>query len=307
VGGTVIGVRGLTKSYGPLEAVRGVDLEVSEGEIFAFLGPNGAGKTTTVEILEGYRHRDSGEVEVLGTDPQRATAAWRARIGVVLQSGQLESLLTVRESLELYSGYYPSARPVGETMELVGLAEQADQRAGRLSGGQQRRLDVALALVGDPELLFLDEPTTGFDPAARRGAWEMIANLRALGKTVFLTTHYMEEAQALADRVAIIKGGHIVALGRPSELGPADVTSIRFRLPPGEDVAGLPAPLSARASVHDGRVVVESGSPVRDLATLCGWALERGIDLEALEAVRPTLEDAYLVLTGDPVVAEAEV
>ena len=299
MGGTVIRVRGLTKSYGPLVAVRGVDLDVTQGEIFAFLGPNGAGKTTTVEILEGYRLPDGGEVDVLGVDPQRATAAWRARIGVVLQSGQLESLLTVRESLELYSGYYPSPRPVDETLDLVGLAGQADQRAGRLSGGQQRRLDVALALVGDPELLFLDEPTTGFDPAARRGAWEMIANLRQLGKTVFLTTHYMEEAQVLADRVAIIKGGQIVALGRPHELGPTGATNIRFRLPAGLDVGDLPAGLAARAGLGDGRLELSSTSAVRDLAVLCNWAVERGIDLEQLEAIRPTLEDAYLELTAE--------
>ena len=302
MGGTVISVRGLTKSYGRLEAVRGVDLDVTQGEIFAFLGPNGAGKTTTVEILEGYRPSDDGAIEVLGTDPQRATAAWRARIGVVLQSGQLESLLTVRESLELYSGYYPSPRPVDETLELVGLAEQANQRAGRLSGGQQRRLDVALALVGDPELLFLDEPTTGFDPAARRGAWDMIANLRQLGKTVFLTTHYMEEAQTLADRVAIIKGGRIVATGRPGELGAIGVTNIRFRLPPELHAADLPTELTALVRASDDWLEVASTSAVHDLAVLCGWAVERGIDLEALEAVRPTLEDAYLELTTGEIV-----
>jgi ABC-2 type transport system ATP-binding protein len=299
-GGPVIKARALEKSYGSLRAVRGIDLEVREGEIFAFLGPNGAGKTTTVEILEGYRHRSGGEVEVLGADPGRATTAWRARIGVVLQSGQLQPLLTVRESLELYAGYYPSPRPVDETIEVVGLTAQRDQRAGKLSGGQQRRLDVALALIGDPELLFLDEPTTGFDPAARRGAWGVIANLRQLGKTVFLTTHYMEEAQTLADRVAIIKGGEIVALGKPSELGGAAAgrTSIRFRLPAGTGTDELPSAIAARAQEADGRLQLATETPVADLALLCGWALEQAVDLRDLEVSRPTLEDVYLELTG---------
>ncbi len=300
MGGPVIVARHLEKSYGAVHAVRGIDLEVREGEIFAFLGPNGAGKTTTVEILEGYRRRSGGEVEVLGVDPERATTRWRARIGVVLQSGQLEPLLTVRESLELYAGYYPSPRPVDETIEVVGLTQQRDQRAGRLSGGQQRRLDVALALIGDPELLFLDEPTTGFDPAARRGAWGMIANLRQLGKTVFLTTHYMEEAQTLADRVAIIKGGEVVATGRPNELGGVDRgrTSIRFRLPVGTGAGALPPALAAKVNERDGRVQLTTEAPVPDLALLCGWAVERAVDLEDLEVVRPTLEDVYLELTG---------
>ncbi len=299
-GGPVIVARGLQKSYGSVQAVRGIDLEVREGEIFAFLGPNGAGKTTTVEILEGYRHRSGGDVEVLGSDPARATGEWRARIGVVLQSGQLEPLLTVRESLELYAGYYPSPRPVDETIELVGLTRQRDQRAGRLSGGQQRRLDVALALVGDPELLFLDEPTTGFDPAARRGAWGMIANLRQLGKTVFLTTHYMEEAQTLADRVAIIKGGEIVACGRPSDLGGEGRrrTSIRFRLPAGRGAGELPPALASKAVESNGRLELSTDAPVADLAELCGWAVERAVYLDELEVVRPTLEDVYLELTA---------
>ncbi len=299
-GGPVIVARGLEKSYGSVQAVRGVDLEVLEGEIFAFLGPNGAGKTTTVEIFEGYRSRNGGHVEVLGVDPARATTQWRTRIGVVLQSGQLQPLLTVRESLELYAGYYPSPRPVDETIELVGLTQQRDQRAGRLSGGQQRRLDVALALIGDPELLFLDEPTTGFDPAARRGAWGMIADLRELGKTIFLTTHYMEEAQTLADRVAIIKSGEIVATGRPSELAGAATrrTWIRFRLPASTTAGELPAALVTRMHDNGGRLELATESPVADLAALCGWALERGIELHDLDVVRPTLEDVYLELTG---------
>src|SRR3954470_14475561 len=214
----VISVRGLRKSYGELEAVRGIDLEVAGREIFAFLGPNGAGKTTTVEVLEGYRERSAGEVSVLGVDPGHADHDWRQRIGIVLQESRMHPELTVRESLELFAGYYRAPRDVDDTVELVGLTEKAHDRVGRLSGGQQRRLDVALALIGDPELLFLDEPTTGFDPSARRRAWEVIASLRDLGKTIFLTTHYMAEAQALADRVAIMVRGEIVAEGPPAEL-----------------------------------------------------------------------------------------
>ena len=296
----VITVRDLHKSYGSREAVRGVDLEVEEGEVFAFLGPNGAGKTTTVEILEGYRQRTSGQVQVLGADPWRAPAAWRSRIGVVLQTCQVWSLLTVRESLELHAGYYPAPRSVDEVMAVAGLTHQAEQRAGRLSGGQQRRLDVALALIGDPELLFLDEPTTGFDPAARRSAWEVVASLGQLGKTVFLTTHYMEEAQTLADRVAIIKDGVIVALGSPGELagGESPATSVRFKLPDGFQSAELPAGIADRTVERDGWLELVTREPVRDLAELCGWAVARGIDLKGLEARRPSLEDVYLELTG---------
>ena len=246
---SVISIRGLRKSYGDFEAVRGIDLEVQAGEVFAFLGPNGAGKTTTVEILEGYRKRSGGEVSVLGEDPQRGGRAWRERIGIVLQSCRLDPYLTVRESLGLYAGYYRAPRPVDEVIELVGLAGKADERARSLSGGQQRRLDVGMALIGDPELLFLDEPTTGFDPAARRQAWETIAGLRDLGKTVFLTTHYMDEAQRLADRVTIIAGGEIVAAGTPEDLGDRDSlpTTISYRLD-GEEIS------------------VETTTPVADLA-----------------------------------------
>ncbi len=271
-----------------MEAVRGLDLEVNRGEIFAFLGPNGAGKTTTVEILEGYRKRSGGEVAVLGEDPERAKRDWRQRIGIVLQSCRLDPYLTVRESLDLYAGYYSNPRPVGEVIELVGLTEKADDRTGKLSGGQQRRLDVGMALVGDPELLFLDEPTTGFDPAARRQAWETIAGLRELGKTVFLTTHYMDEAQRLADRVAILADGEVVARGAPEDLGDrgSQPTVITYRGPEGE-------------------VSLTTTTPVETLNELTGQALAGGFELEGLEVKRPSLEDVYLELT-EPRAAERE-
>jgi ABC-2 type transport system ATP-binding protein len=286
----VIGVAGLRKAYGDVEAVRGVDLVVHRGEVFAFLGPNGAGKTTTVEILEGFRERDAGDVEVLGADPAVAPREWRQRIGVVLQESEVPGLLTVRESLELFAGYFARSRPIDETIALVGLEAQSDQRAAKLSGGQRRRLDVALALVGSPELLFLDEPTTGFDPAARRAAWEVIEGLRELGTTILLTTHYLEEAERLADRVGIIKDGVIVAEGPPDEIGGDErqIARIRFRAP-----AELPEGLVAQ----DGWVELRSATPVTDLARVCGWASERGIDLPDLEVSRPSLEDVYLDLT----------
>jgi ABC-2 type transport system ATP-binding protein len=278
----VISIRDLRKSYGDFEAVRGIDLEVQAGEVFAFLGPNGAGKTTTVEVLEGYRERSGGEVAVLGEDPGRAGRAWRERIGIVLQSCRLDPYLTVRESLGLYAGYYRAPRPVEETLELVGLGDKADARTGSLSGGQQRRLDVGMALVGDPELLFLDEPTTGFDPSARRQAWDVIAGLRDLGKTVFLTTHYMDEAQRLADRVAIIAAGEIVASGAPADLGERE---------------SLPTTISYRL---DGETVtVETETPVADLHELTGRAVAEGLELEDLEVTRPSLEDVYLALTSE--------
>jgi ABC-2 type transport system ATP-binding protein len=302
---SVITVRDLHKSYGDFEAVRGIDLEVDAGEVFAFLGPNGAGKTTTTEILEGYRALSAGTVEVLGVDPGSPTRDWRERIGIVLQQCKMRPELTVRETLELYAGYYREPRSVSETIEQVGLSEKADARAGSLSGGQQRRLDVGLALIGDPDLLFLDEPTTGFDPSARRQFWGVIGGLRDLGKTVFLTTHYMEEAQRLADRVAIIAAGSIVAEGTPADLGnredrPAEIS---FVLPRRLEVSDLPTEVAAQAQVANGAVSVTSDRPTEVLHLLTGWALERSLDLEGLEVRRPTLEDIYLELTA---AAEAE-
>ncbi|MGZ5325462.1 MAG: ABC transporter ATP-binding protein, partial [Solirubrobacterales bacterium] len=296
----VISVKGLRKSYGELEAVRGVELEVERGEVFAFLGPNGAGKTSTVEVLEGYRKRDAGEVRVLGEDPAGGSRRWRGRLGIVLQSCRQQPELTVEETIAMYAGYYPAPRDVAETVELVGLGEKAGERAGRLSGGQQRRLDVALALVGDPELLFLDEPTTGFDPSARRQAWKVIASLRELGKTIFLTTHYMDEAESLADRAAIIVAGQIVAEGPPAELGRragADA-EISFRLPAGTTPEQLP--IAVEAGAGEGLVSFRTAHPVRDLNQLTGWALERGVELTGLEVGRPSLEDVYLELTDEP-------
>jgi ABC-2 type transport system ATP-binding protein len=296
----VISVRGLEKRYGTVEAVAGIDLEIERGEIFAFLGPNGAGKTTTVEILEGFRERTAGEVRVLGVDPAHAGGAWRDRVGVVLQESQPEPGLTVRECMQLYAGYYSEPRDIGETIELAGLAEKADSLAEQLSGGQRRRLDVALALVGDPELIFLDEPTTGFDPAARRTAWAVVAGLRELGKTVFLTTHYMDEAEHLADRIAVIAGGRIVAEGEPGTLGGRERMSatIRFTLPDGVGRESLPAELLglARPS-EDGRIVLASDHPLLDVKVLADWALGRGLDLPDLDVRRPSLEDVYLELT----------
>lgn len=295
----VISVRGLRKSYGSIQAVKGIDLAVARGEVFAFLGPNGAGKTTTVEILEGYRDREGGEVAVLGQDPQAADRTWRRRIGIVLQECRMEPKLTVRETLDMYAGYYERPRDVAGTMELVGLADRADERAGTLSGGQQRRLDVGVALVGDADLLFLDEPTTGFDPSARRQFWAVISDLRDLGKTVFLTTHYMDEAQALADRVAIIAGGEIVATGSPDELGDRQqgASEIRFALPAGVGGSDLPAAVSGAVATSNGRMLLRTDEPLTVLNALTGWALERGIDLSRLEVRRPSLEDAYLELT----------
>jgi ABC-2 type transport system ATP-binding protein len=276
---SAVRVAGLRKSYNGHEALRGIDFEIGAGEVFGLLGPNGAGKTTTVEILEGYRKRDTGEVAVLGEDPQRAGRAWRERVGVVLQSSSLYPNLTARESMALFAGYYEHPRAVDEVTEIVGLAEKADALVRTLSGGQKRRLDLGLALVGDPELLFLDEPTTGFDPGARRTAWETIRNLRSLGTTILLTTHYLDEAEQLADRVAVLRDGQIVVEGSPAELtGGSSETEIRFR--------------------RDGHDVVErTADPTSRLNELTGEALARGETLEGLEVRRPTLEEIYLELT----------
>jgi len=300
-GEVVIGVSGLHKRYGQLEAVRGIDLQVRRGEIFAFLGPNGAGKTTTVEILEGFRGRSAGQVSVLGVDPAHADRHWRDRVGVVLQESQPEPGLRVRECLQLYAGYYNHPRQLEETIALVGLQQQAEVPAERLSGGQRRRLDVALALIGDPELLFLDEPTTGFDPSARRAAWEVISGLRALGKTVFLTTHYMDEAEHLADRIAVIAAGRIVAQGIPQTLGGRDrlPATISFTLPTGVTPQALPADLQARAERDADRLVLTSQHPLDHVRRLADWALARGLDLPDLDVRRPSLEDVYLHLTRD--------
>jgi ABC-2 type transport system ATP-binding protein len=279
-----------------VQAVRGIDLDIHHGEIFALLGPNGAGKTTTVEILEGYRRRDGGEVGVFGFDPGRERAKMLPRIGIVLQKTGVERYLTVSETITMYAGYYPRPRPPAEVVDLVGLAGKRNSRVTTLSGGQLRRLDMAVALVGDPDLLFLDEPTTGFDPTARRDAWDMVRNLASLGKTVLLTTHYMDEAQYLADRVAVISAGRIVAEGPPATLADRNLAlaRIRYRL----SVAAQP-PETLRG-VPDGAdfTVLTSADPVRDLHQLTGWALENGIDLDGLEVTRPSLEDVYLSLTS---------
>jgi ABC-2 type transport system ATP-binding protein len=276
-----ISVRGLQKAYGDLAAVRGIDFDIEEGEVFGLLGPNGAGKTTTVEILEGYRRRDAGEVTVLGHDPQDPGPEFRERIGVVLQQSELWPNLTVRETHRVFAGYYREPRDIDEVIDLVGLTEKRDARVKTLSGGQKRRLDLGVALVGDPDLVFLDEPTTGFDPAARRAAWEMIRSLRSLGKTVLLTTHYLDEAEQLADRVAVLRDGEIAIIGTPRELTSADLeVEIRYRRN-GEEV------------------VVRTSEPTRVLHELTGEALERGEELERLEVRRPSLEEVYLALVKE--------
>ena len=278
---SAITVRDLRKSYGAYEALRGVSFEIEEGEVFGLLGPNGAGKTTTIEILEGYRTRDGGEVDVLGFDPERAASVFRERIGVVLQQSQLWPNLTVAETHRMFAGYYEHPRNVDEVIALVGLTEKCDARIKTLSGGQKRRLDLGVALVGDPDLVFLDEPTTGFDPAARRAAWDMIRSLRSLGKTILLTTHYLDEAEQLADRLAVLREGVIIQEGTPAELtGGSSETEVRYR--------------------KDGReVVVRTTDPTKLLHQLTAEALAEGREIEGLSVRRPTLEDVYLSLTAE--------
>jgi ABC-2 type transport system ATP-binding protein len=297
----VVSVRGLVKRYGSHEAVAGIDLTVRRGEIFAFLGPNGAGKTTTVEILEGFGQRTEGQVSVLGQDPATAGGAWRDRVGVVLQESQPEPGLSVRECLAMYAGFYRAPRDIDETIALVGLTGKAGALGTRLSGGQRRRLDFALALIGDPELIFLDEPTTGFDPSARRAAWEVVAGLRQLGKTIFLTTHYMDEAEYLADRIAVLSAGRIVAEGTPQTLGGRNhmTTAISFTLPDHVRARDLPRALVPLTGLGPGgSIVMQSKSPLAHLQMLGNWALSRGFDLPDLDVHRPTLEEVYLSLTG---------
>jgi ABC-2 type transport system ATP-binding protein len=295
-----IEVAGLRRTYGELEAVRGVSFEVARGEVFCLLGPNGAGKTTIVEILEGYRTRTAGDVRVLGIDPATGSRELHERVGIVLQQCGVQNDLSVAELLEMYGRYHIKQRPVDEVIELVELTEKRNTRAKKLSGGQRRRLDLALALVGDPELIFLDEPTTGFDPAARRQAWSTIRSLCQLGKTVFLTTHLMDEAQFLADRVAVMNAGEIVAAGEPDELGGRDVrpAEVRFSLPADWSLGDVPALPDEERSLEGDRVLVVTREPIRAVNILTGWALDHDVKLSHFAVSQPTLEDIYLELTG---------
>ena len=291
---------GLRKAYGEVEAVRGVSFEVARGEVFCLLGPNGAGKTTTVEILEGYRFRTGGDVRVLGRDPAAGERELREAVGIVLQQCGVQQDLTVRELVEMYGRYHERSRPVDEVIALVELTEKRDVRAKNLSGGQRRRLDLALALVGDPELIFLDEPTTGFDPAARRQAWSTIKSLCELGKTIFLTTHFMDEAQALADRVAVMRGGEIIASGRPDEIGGRNLrpAEIRFALPPDWSLGDIPDVPSVGREIQADRVTVFTREPVIAAHEITTWALYHDVELAHFSVTQPTLEDIYLELTG---------
>jgi len=286
----------LRKSYGSLQALRGISFSVAEGEVFALLGPNGAGKTTTVEILEGFRRRDGGQVSVLGFDPASGDRRLKQQMGIVLQTSGVDPYLTVAETVEMFRGYYPKPRPLNEVITLVGLTDKKDSRVTKLSGGQRRRLDVAIALAGDPRVLFLDEPTTGFDPGARRNAWEVIKGLKDLGKTIFLTSHSMDEVQFLADRVVIISAGRIVAEGTPDTLAGREkaAASIRFKLPPASE---LPAAIRSQAKAHGDFISIETQDPTRALYELTSWAVQAQLTLEGLEVTRPSLEDVYLEIT----------
>ncbi len=296
-----IEVQDLFKSYGRVDAVRGISFRVEVGEVFALLGPNGAGKTTTLEILEGHRVRSGGQVSVLGVDPQLGGRAFRERIGIVLQSAGIDGELTVREVLSLYAGCYPRPLSVVDAIALVGLEQKLGARVKTLSGGQRRRLDLALALVGDPVLIFLDEPTTGFDPAARRGAWQLVESLRGLGRTIVLTSHYMDEVQHLADRAVVLAGGRIVADGEPDSLGGAarGQTLISFRVSDPETIEKLPVDMRRLAARSDHEIRLRTAAPTSVLLRLCGWAVERNLELQGLEVTRPTLEEVYLELTEE--------
>jgi ABC-2 type transport system ATP-binding protein len=298
LGAVAVEVVDLRKSYGAVDAVRGISLSVAEGEVFALLGPNGAGKTTTVEILEGFRRRDSGKVSVLGFDPANGDRKLKEQLGIVLQTSGVDPYLTVAETVDMFRGYYPAPRPRDEVLELVGMTEKKDARVTKLSGGQRRRLDVAIALAGDPRLLFLDEPTTGFDPGARRQAWEVMKGLAGLGKTIFLTSHSMDEVQYLADRVVIILAGKIVAEGTPDTLAGREKAAaiVRFQLPAN---AALPAALRQAVRINDGIVELDTNDPTRTLYELTSWAVQAGISLDGLELTRPSLEDVYLEITKD--------
>ena len=289
-------VEGLRKSYGAVEAVRGISFTVDEGEVFALLGPNGAGKTTTVEILEGFRRRDGGRVSVLGFDPASGGRRLKEQMGIVLQTSGVDPYLTVAETVEMFRGYYPNPRPLDEVINLVGLMDKRDSRVTKLSGGQRRRLDVAIALAGDPRVLFLDEPTTGFDPGARRNAWDVIQGLKQLGKTIFLTSHSMDEVQFLADRVVIISAGKVVAEGTPDTLAGREqaAASIRFKLPA---TASLPAGISSEVKTDGEFLEVQTQDPTRALYELTSWAVQQNLSLEGLEVTRPSLEDVYLQIT----------
>jgi ABC-2 type transport system ATP-binding protein len=296
VAGTAVEVVDLRKSYGPVQAVRGISFKVQEGEVFALLGPNGAGKTTTVEILEGFRKRDSGRVSVLGFDPATGDRRLKEQMGVVLQTSGVDPYLTVGETIDMFRGYYPKPRSRDEVIKLVGLEEKRDVRVTRLSGGQRRRLDVAIALAGDPRVLFLDEPTTGFDPGARRNAWDVIKGLAQLGKTIFLTSHSMDEVQFLADRVVIISAGTIVAEGTPDTLAGRETAAVvvRFKKP---EHASLPIGIDSAVRTDGDFVELETTDPTHALYELTSWAVQQNLTLEALEVTRPSLEDVYLQIT----------